>query len=124
MDNLVTKWLGAKGQTLGGNYGEPTPSDLGMTFSSEKAANQHCSALKDEGTTVYDNTISALTAVEMARRIVLHRDLEDQYQFPGLQWPDVQVNMIVRRQLCSQLIPLYVYRYLCMPTICRSVLCL
>ena len=39
---------------------------------------------------MYNNHISALSAVEMARRIVLHREIPENLRVPGLLWDDVQ----------------------------------
>jgi hypothetical protein len=35
VDDLVVNWLGASGQSLGGNYGEATPSDLSFAVNDE-----------------------------------------------------------------------------------------
>jgi hypothetical protein len=78
-------------QTLGGNYGEATPSDLSYTLTDSNTKTQTCVADKDPWPKVYSNTIAPLTAAELTRRIVLHRDLSSSnYQFPGNHWEDMQ----------------------------------
>jgi hypothetical protein len=77
---LVNEWLGSVGgaaaQTLGGNYGEATPSDLGFTISPPRDDENRfdCPVDKDPWPTVHSNTISVLSSAEMARRII-HHDL-------------------------------------------------
>lgn len=76
-DGLVEDWLSAgAGQSLGGNYGEATPSDLGFTLTSSiDNGSESCVADKDPWPTVYSNTISSLSAAEMTRRIALYREV-------------------------------------------------
>lgn len=81
-------------QTLGGNYGEATPSDLGFVFRSADSQSE-CTADKDPWPTVYTNTISALSAAELTRRIVQHREIPETFRFPGASWDDIQVPRIV-----------------------------
>lgn len=152
-------------QTLGGNYGEATPSDLTLqvttagsssatatsavsasthtmsrsaankvsskhlysntasttistttstttSFSSGSATNKGeaatasataaaaatedgvCAADKDPWPVVYSNSLSALSAAELVRRIALHRELPQQLQFPGATWRDIQVRTV------------------------------
>ncbi len=83
-------WLGATGQTLGGNYGEASPSDLTLTVT-ESDTIASCKADKDPWPTKRDNTISALSAVEMTRRIAQHREVREDLRFPGNTWADMQV---------------------------------
>lgn len=89
-DGWLSATAGATSQTLGGNYGEATPSDLGMTATT--AGGEACAADKDPWPTVRDNTISALSAVEMARRAVQHQFVQEDLKFPGVTWTDVQVD--------------------------------
>lgn len=94
---LVTAkdWLGLPGQSLGGNYGEATPSDLGFAITSAMhphSASEVCNADKDPWPTVFVNSLSALAAAEMVRRLALHRELPQRFQFPGVSWRDVQVR--------------------------------
>jgi len=88
-DGWLGATVGATSQTLGGNYGEATPSDLGMTFVSATDGST-CAADKDPWPTIRDNTISALSAVEMARRIAQHQSVDEELRFPGATWADVQ----------------------------------
>lgn len=85
---LLHDWLGVGAeQTLGGNYGEATPADLGFGIST---AEQTCAADKDPWPMKYDNSITALTAAELTRRIALHRELAPGMRFPGTLWTDMQ----------------------------------
>lgn len=92
---LVTKWLGADlSQSLGGSYGEAVPADLGWTFARHPNASEglpaaQCTIAPDASPFV-PNHISALTAVELLRRLVLHRDVAPARRFPNLLWSDVQ----------------------------------
>ena len=54
--NMVTSWLGQETESLGGNYGEATPSDLG--FSIETLDGQTCEAVADVPSVVYGNSLS------------------------------------------------------------------
>jgi hypothetical protein len=95
IDDLVENWLwggNARGQSLGGNYGEQTPSDLGLTVNSTEStsAGVTCSADKDPWPVVYSNSITALSAVEMTRRIVQYREVPAPFRFPGTHWTDMQ----------------------------------
>ena len=66
-EDILHDWFGApNGFSLGGNYGESTPSDLSFVLDG-------CQIDKDAPATTYENSISALAAAEMLRRIVLHR---------------------------------------------------
>lgn len=86
--NLVTNWLGYPTLSLGGNYGEATPSDLGFGISSDQAG--VCAADKDPWPVTYSNSLTALAAAELTRRIALHRELPPALQFPGVLWEDIQ----------------------------------
>jgi hypothetical protein len=81
-------------QTLGGNYGEASPSDLTLTVTSTSSASnpEQCAADKDPWPVVYSNSLSALSAAEMVRRIALHRELPQELQYPGAVWKDIQVR--------------------------------
>lgn len=103
-DWLVREWLGARdGESFGGNYGEPTPPDLGFTLTAadpprpQEAANgvttQSCALDPDHSGIVIPNALSALTMVELLKRIVLHRDLPPALRLPGVQWKDVQQEL-------------------------------
>lgn len=89
-DVVLRSWLGVStDQTLGGNYGEKTPSDLGFT-ASESDTGLECGMEKDPWPTVYSNSITALTAAELTRRIALHREVPYDLQFPENEWRDMQ----------------------------------
>lgn len=94
IDDLVVHWLGVSNQTLGGNYGEATPKDLSFDVSTVVDGEvKTCKADKDPWPTVYSNTLSALSAVEMVRRLALHREVPSEFRFPGITWTDVQVPL-------------------------------
>lgn len=79
-------WLDlSANQTLGGNYGVATPSDLSFTMDVDQAS---CDVDVDPWPEVYDNSLSSLAAAEMVRRIVLHDDLSASLRFPGLKTED------------------------------------
>lgn len=87
---VLNQWLQVPSdQTLGGNYGEATPSDLGFTVGAPATATG-CPADKDPWPVKYSNSISALTAVELTRRLVHHREMEESLRFPGVEWADVR----------------------------------
>lgn len=86
-------WINLSGLTLGGNYGEATPSDLSTKISDGPTHTQQCSAEKDPWPTVYSNSLSALAAAEMARRIALHREVDAAFRFPGSSWTDIQSEL-------------------------------
>lgn len=98
IDTLVQNWLlvGSSDttQSLGGNYGEATPSDLSYNVTSAHSVSSDphvCPADKDPWPTIYSNSLSALSAAEMVRRISLHREIPQELQFPGAEWRDIQV---------------------------------
>ena len=66
------------------------------------AAAVTCSADKDPWPTIYSNSLSALAAAEMTRRIALHREIQPALRFPGVEWVDIQVDSIsLRVSLCK-----------------------
>jgi hypothetical protein len=88
-------------QSLGGNYGESTPSDLGFdVFACSNVTTADCVADKDPRLVTYDNTLSALSAAEMVRRIALHREVAPQLRFPNATWRDIQVRLVASRLCC------------------------
>eukprot|EP01038_Epipyxis_sp_PR26KG_P011422 gene11422-15306_t len=93
INNLVQNWINLNNvtQSLGGNYGEATPSDLSFLFTNNNDKSDQCEADKDPWPVLYSNSISALTAAEMTRRIVQHQNIKDELKFPGVEWMDVQV---------------------------------
>lgn len=121
---LVTgDWLQAANQSLGGNYGEATPLDLSFMLHGPCDSEGYqlnrthlrfqndctCNANIDPNSQVYENKISALSSVEMTRRLVLHREVDSSMQFPGSTWADIQVcaTMILRHNL-----PEFIAQYL------------
>lgn len=89
MYDLVRGWLGAEGEeSLGGNYGASTPEDLSFEV---RAADTEASCVvdRDPWQTVYDNCLSALSEVELTRRIVLHSDIIETNRYPGVQEEDI-----------------------------------
>jgi hypothetical protein len=95
---VLQDWLKVpSNQTLGGNYGEATPTDLGFTATeTEDGSKKTCSMDKDPWPKKYDNTISALTEVELTRRLAHHRELSDEKRsYPGASWMDIQVEFFL-----------------------------
>lgn len=83
---LVTEWLGRPGESLGGNYGEPAP-ELALTFTTPSGAS--VSVSKDARTGL-QNQLSALSEVELLRRLVMHRE-DAATRMKGLDWKDLRV---------------------------------
>ena len=127
-------------QTLGGNYGEATPSDLTLTVTpstpvsaldsdrvgsdrtkrqdtaataSNLKDDQMCEADRDPWPTVYSNSLSALSAAELVRRLALHRELPESLRFPGTSWRDVQVGVFPILCMYICIYTIYIYLYLC-----------
>jgi len=105
-DLVTSDWLGLDGMTLGGNYGEVSPSDLSDTLSSTTAtadvkaksssssSSTTCAADKDPWPVIYSNSLSAVAAAEMTRRIALYREITPTLRFPGMLWEDAQVVLM------------------------------
>lgn len=97
--NASSSGLKSAVQSLGGNYGESTPSDLSFDVTAaslpavNKVAADDCQADKDPRLVTYTNTISALSAAELVRRIALHREVSPELQFPNATWHDIQVYL-------------------------------
>jgi len=73
--------------------GEATPSDLTYKVSaSSPTVSDTCTAAKDPWPKVYDNTISSLTAAELARRIAQYREMPLSMRYPGTEWADIKVS--------------------------------
>ena len=77
-DLVTSPWLGVANLSLGGNYGEASPSDLAFSFTSVAGTGEVCQADKDPWPVTYPNSLSALAAAEMIRRIALYRDVDPQ----------------------------------------------
>ena len=100
-DWLVQQWLGAgHGQSFGGNYGEPTPPDLNFTLTRRRqwppaggAPPEMCAVEPDHSGVVVPNSLSALSMVELLKRIVLHRELPPDLRLPGVAWEDLQQEL-------------------------------
>lgn len=76
LHDLVTgDWLSSPArdgrENLGGNYGENTPSDLAFELTSIDGTTT-CNVDKDPWPEVYPNSLAALSAAEMTRRIAAH----------------------------------------------------
>jgi len=82
---LVTSFLGRRGESLGGSYGESYPN-IGFTYSQD---GRTCSVSPDESSAAA-NYISVLTAAEFVKRITMHRELPANARVPGLKYTDVQ----------------------------------
>ena len=110
-DWLVQQWLGVgTNESFGGNYGEPTPPDLSFTLTGrpkiKKASaampqamaaalrsQDKCAIAPDHSGVVIPNSLSALTMVEMLKRIVHHRELPSNLRLPGVKWLDIQQEL-------------------------------
>lgn len=84
--DLVTEWLGRERESFGGNYGEPAPA-MTMTFTEPGGA--RVSIAKDAASG-YQNQLSALTEVEILKRLVMHRE-DAATRMRGLTWADLRV---------------------------------
>jgi hypothetical protein len=76
---LVTKWLGRTGESLGGGYGDDG-SGLGGSFRSPTGV-EYTTRLSSANAGA--NMLSTLTFADFYRRIVLHRELQDQDKAAG-----------------------------------------
>lgn len=125
-DLVNSDWIGLEGLSLGGNYGEATPSDLSFVLSSVN--DKSCSVDKDPWPKVYSNSLSPLAAAEMARRIALYREVDPNYRFPGMTWADAQVidiccmTMTMTHVIFRTCLSLYLYYFMC-PFMSLDVLC-
>lgn len=82
---ILKKWFPQYDQiSLGGNYGAPSPSDLGFVMDTK------CNAEKDPRTKVFENHLSPLIAAELLRRIVMFNDLPEASKWPAITYEDVQ----------------------------------
>lgn len=82
LHGLVTgDWLSSPArsgcESLGGNYGESTPSDLAFNLISGDGM-RSCAVDKDPWSEVYPNSLTALSAAEMTRRIAAHETVSCQ----------------------------------------------
>lgn len=97
--SLVTLWLGNVStssqpvdvQSLGGDYGEPAPSDLSYTLSSHSSPSKfECPVPHDTEKEIFPNMLSSLSHAELVRRIALHREIPTALRFPDAEWADMQ----------------------------------
>ena len=92
-DEVIHQWLlgggsgGGSSLSLGGNYGEASPSSLTFQLQQQQ---ENCVVDPDPNLVIYSNTLTALAAVELTRRLVLHRDLPLAMQYPSVEWNDIQ----------------------------------
>ena len=66
--------------------GEPSPPDLGFRLTPRgrgAGASAQCALAPDHSGVVIPNSLSALTMVELLKRIVLHRELPPALRLPG-----------------------------------------
>ena len=91
-DESAEGWLQSPSVgTLGGNYGEASPTDL--QGSMQCADGSACGAHLQTAIPGYDNSLSQLSHAELTRRIGQHRDLPVDMRFPGASWEDMQQVM-------------------------------
>ncbi len=86
-NNPATSWLYRPGESLGANYGESPPTDLKFVFQNPGPCAVQPDTYANDGNA---NTISALTAAELVKRIVFARELPQAQLFPGTTWQDSQ----------------------------------
>jgi len=87
-DLVTSTWLGQTSETLGGNYGESSPTDLGFKLTNSDKST--CSATKDPKMPSFSNTVSMLSASEMTRRITQYREIPEEFRFPNATWSDMK----------------------------------
>ncbi|CAG5094600.1 Oidioi.mRNA.OKI2018_I69.XSR.g13698.t1.cds [Oikopleura dioica] len=86
MNSLVkSPWLGQSQNSLGGNYGESVPYDLGLTFIDEYG--EACVVSRDNPSQVYPNSLTLLAQSELLRRLVQHNIVDE-----GVQWPNLEAR--------------------------------
>jgi hypothetical protein len=82
-DMLIRDWMLRPAESLGANYGATPPSDLKFSFVPS------CSVRPDTpANDGFSNTLSALTAAELVKRIVYARELPAAQRFPNTTWAD------------------------------------
>ena len=93
-DLVQSNWLaeGDLSVSLGGNYGEATPVDLGFRLTSNSDGAVSCAAIDKplNSTPKYDNSLTALAAAEMTRRLVLHDAVDPSLHFPYITSADTR----------------------------------
>ena len=108
-DLVQSDWLGgAASVTLGGNYGEQTPSDLSYRLTSGTGTAMCDVVAKPVSSQpTYNNSLTGLAAAELTRRLVLHADID-----PALRWPFLEeedVASLVQGADGSSLFPSQVF---------------
>lgn len=97
--------------SLGGNYGEPSPSPS-FGFELETANGKRddrtgtgssCEAEPDSPPEIYVNSLTALALAEAHRRIALHRETTD--SLPSAKWADVQAMLYGAGRDASAMFP-------------------
>lgn len=83
--SLITDWLGRKGESFGGAFGEDNSQLEGTFFS--KNGEKYETKLSSRGAD--RSSLSTLTVAEFLKRLVLHRE-EPSQALPYAQWSDVQ----------------------------------
>lgn len=96
-NDLVQSWLGSisgsttDSQSLGGDYGEHPPTDIALPTSLSPSDDPGSTCVLPADTSgPYSNTLSALSQVELVRRLAQHREIAPHLQFPNTTWPDIQ----------------------------------
>lgn len=84
--HLLSRWMNRANETLGADYGEMPPPDLKFKFQPGACSVVPDTAANDGNS----NTLSALTAAELVKRIVLPRELPAAQVFPNTTWRDSQ----------------------------------
>jgi len=92
-DLIQSDWLvGDDSVSLGGNYGEATPTDLGFRLTSDHDNSLSCNAIDVplNMTSNYENSLTSLAAAELTRRLVLHEAIDPAIRFPYMTSSDLR----------------------------------
>ena len=98
---LVDTWLNRTGESIGANYGNPPPTDLTFNFTNPGPCNITPDSA-DNGDN--SNTLSALTAAELVKRIALVREAPDE-ALPNTTWADTKQLFYGAGATASRLFP-------------------
>ena len=79
--------LGTEAWTLVVNHPHDYLSFVLLAYEDEFT--RSCAVEKDPNEKIYSNSISALSSVELLRRLILHREIPEDMRYPGVSWEDV-----------------------------------
>ena len=93
-DLIHALWLNRPAsETFGGNYGEASP---GIGYSFTEPSGETLSITPDTSAGPA-NHLSSLTVAEALKRLVIHREVEEQ-RLPGIQWADIETILYGARE--------------------------